>query len=165
VNARAIAIAAAVITTVSHASADDVSVTAGAQLGVVFPYGVRGTATYQPAQGRAWDLDLAWQPSANWQSYSVGVATRPLRGVLFAGMRLRYLQLHPPWSRGFDGSFDHQLGVEAELGVRARIGPQRRFEITAALGVLAVPSGDTRLPVLYIASIGFGYELWTAPRD
>lgn len=158
---------AAFVCTAAMASADELApaaarldVAAGVHVGVLFPFGIDGVATYQPPAGRPWDLDVSWQPSAGWQSYSVGAGTRPFHGMMFGGVRARYLQLHPPWSRGFDGSHDHQLGLGVELGARVRLGGDGQLVATAALGAFAVPSGDTRLPVLYTLTLGIAHRAW-----
>jgi len=139
-----------------------VRVAAGAQLGVVFPFGLDGIAIGELSGGRRVAVDLSWQPSAYWQSYSLGAAFHPLRGPWFAGGRLRYLQLHAPWSRGFDGDLDHQLGLGVELGARGWLDGRRRLLGTVSIGVLVVPSDNTSLPLLYTLCLGLAYGVWSS---
>ncbi len=156
---------AGLVLAASTAAADvpaRLDVAVGANVGVLFPFGIDGIATYRSPTGHVWNADLSWQPSAGWQSYSLGADAQPLRVPLFAGARVRYLQLHPPWSRGFDGSHDHQLGVGLEVGTRFRLGAEGQFVCTAALGAFAIPSGDTELPVLYTLTLGVAHRVWAA---
>ncbi|MEI8258890.1 MAG: hypothetical protein WCJ30_24745, partial [Deltaproteobacteria bacterium] len=88
----------------------------GAQFGVAPFFGLFGMATFY-AQGRPrWDADVLWEPSGYLQSYSVGGAYHIVDSMFFVGARLRLLQLHAPWTRGYEVNADNHLGVGLEAG-------------------------------------------------
>jgi hypothetical protein len=145
------------------APAPELRIAVGGQLGVVFPVGLDGLVLLDRGDRHLFDVDVSWQPSAYWQSYAVGGAWHPFGGALFVGGRLRWLQLHPPWSRGYDADLDDQLGLGLEVGLRGWLDGRRRFLGTVTLGALAVPSDDTELPILYTVSVGLAYRVWATP--
>lgn len=143
-----------------RAGADELSVRtyAGASLGAPFPLTVQGTSVLERSGRRLASFDLGWAPSRYWQSYELGAAWHPFGNAWLAGARLRYLQLHPPWSRGFDPDFDHQFAVGGELGARFLVAG--RWLGTASVGGFGVPFGDADLPVFFTLNVGVGYEVW-----
>ncbi|HEX2731617.1 MAG TPA: hypothetical protein VHM70_08435, partial [Polyangiaceae bacterium] len=151
----------AAVPTTQEPARPELRLAVGGEVGLLFPFGIDGLLLLERGQQHSLDLDLSWQPSAYWQSYSVGGAYHPFGNAWFAGGRVRWLQLHAPWSRGYDSDFDNVLGLGLELGARGWFDRGQRVLGTAALGVLFVPSGDTSLPVLYTLSLGVA---WGAVR-
>ncbi len=135
---------------------------AGVAVGAPFPLTVQAVLRVARADGRAgFDADASWSPSRDWQSYDAGGAYHPFGNPFFVGLRLRLLQLHPPWSRGFDGAFDDQPAVGLELGARGWLDRSRRLLGSVTVSATAVTSGNTSLPIFYTLSAGIAYDVWS----
>ncbi|MBN2360836.1 MAG: hypothetical protein JXR83_15380 [Deltaproteobacteria bacterium] len=130
------------------------SLLVGGQAGTPHAVGLQVGLLSLRHQRPVWEVGLAWEPSGYLQSYSAGVAYHPFGNILFVAERVRYLQLHPPWSRGFDPDFDHQFAFGPELGVRGWIGPGRRLRGSLALGTYYIASGNMNLPLVLTLNAG-----------
>lgn len=170
-----VVIAAALAAGAAPARADDgpeakapphaLRLAAGVAVGAPFPLTLGAVLRVPRADGRAGlDVDAAWSPSRDWQSYDVGGAYHPFGNPFFVGARLRLLQLHPPWSRGFDAAFDDQPAVGVELGARGWLDGGRRLLGSVTVSATAVPSTNTSLPVFYTLSAGLAYDVWARAR-
>ncbi len=135
----------------------------GAQLGLPLPLALEATGRLARGGEPFLDLNLRWEPSAQLQSYSVAVDWHPFASGLWAGARLRWLQLQPPWSRAFDGHFDNQLGVGLELGYR-RAFLADRLALSASLGAAVLPAASADLPLLVTLNLGAAYSLALAAK-
>jgi hypothetical protein len=125
--------------------------------GTLFLIGVQGALAFVDAHGRAlFDAELCWEPSPYRQSYSVAAAWYPFGNVPFVAGRVRYLQLHAPWSRGFDARFDHALGLGLEVGLRDRLFGTPLVG-TLALGFTAVLPTAVDLPVAVHLAVGLAW--------
>ena len=113
-----------------------------------------------PAEGNPrWQIDAVWEPSNYLQSYSLGGSYHPWDKVFFVGARLRLMQLHAPWSRGFRARTDNQLALGPEIGVRFSIGAAPRFLPFASLGVIFFPSETLSLPPMFSLNLGVAVDL------
>jgi hypothetical protein len=131
----------------------------GTQLALFMPFSVTGTWAFS-RKGEPWvDADLNVEMSHMLQFYSAGGAYHPLGWHFFAGGRAGLLQLHEPWSRGFDPEFDNQIGIEPELGFRGWLF-KRRLMYSVSTGALWVPSSNTDLPLLYRIKVGVAYRVF-----
>ncbi|MBI3555866.1 MAG: hypothetical protein HY074_06360 [Deltaproteobacteria bacterium] len=128
------------------------------QLGLLMPFGVTGTMMFTKNDHPEWDVDLTWEPSNYLQSYSVGGAYHPFKGAFFVGARIREMQLHAPWSRGYDPHFDNQLGIGPEIGFRGWFDKGQRWLGSVSVGAIYIPSDNTLLPVLYTLNVGLAYR-------
>jgi hypothetical protein len=106
-----------------------------------------------------WDLDFFWEPSNYLQSYSFGGAYHPWDRVLFIGGRIRWMQLHPPFSRGFHARRDNQPGLGPEIGVRLAFGREQTFLPFASFGAIFFPSATISLPPMYTLNAGIAFGL------
>ena len=108
-----------------------------------------------PGEGKLrWEIDVVWEPSNYLQSYSVGGAYHPWDKIFFVGARLRFMQLHAPWSRGFQARTDNQIAIGPEIGVRFPVGASPRFLPFASLGAIFFPSATLSLPPMYSLVVG-----------
>lgn len=133
---------------------------AGVQLGILLPLGVDGALMLTKDAHPQWDIDVSWEPSNYWQSYSVAGAYHPLANAFFVGSRVRLLQLHAPWSRGYDAELDRQLGLGPELGLRGWLDKDQRWLGLVSVGALYVASDNTSLPLLYTLNVGLSYRVF-----
>jgi hypothetical protein len=130
---------------------------AAAELGLLMPVG-SGAMLALPNDDRLrWDIDFTWEPSNYLQSYSLGGAYHPWDRALFVGARARFMQLHPPFSRGFHARRDNQLAFGPELGVRFAIGRENRFVPFASVGAIFFPSETSSLPPMYTLDLGLAF--------
>ena len=137
----------------------DYSVAAGLKVGVLMPVGL-GAMLSLPGDGPVrWQIDVVWEPSNYLQSYSVGGAYHPWGKLVFAGARLRFMQLHAPWSRGFRARTDNQIALGPEIGVRFSFGARPRVLPFASLGVIFFPSETLSLPPMVSLDIGAAVDL------
>ena len=137
----------------------DYALAAGLKLGVLLPVGL-GAMLSLPGDGKVrWQIDVVWEPSNYLQSYSVGGSYHPWDKVFFAGARLRLLQLHAPWSRGFRARTDNQLALGPEIGVRFSFGSAPRVLPFASLGVIFFPSETLSLPPMVSLDIGAALDV------
>jgi hypothetical protein len=89
-----------------------------------------GGVALQPAPGDFSSEDgLAQRYPVEIVPFFEGGTKSGFRGdsAFVAGGRLRYVQMHSPFSRGFEPSTDHQLALGPELGARWLIDGSRRF--------------------------------------
>jgi hypothetical protein len=128
-----------------------------AELGLLMPVGI-GAILALPHEDRLrWDIDFVWEPSNYLQSYSFGGAYHPWDRAFFVGARTRFMQLHPPFSRGFHARRDNQLALGPELGVRFAVGRAQRFVPFASLGAIFFPSETSSLPPMYTLNLGLAF--------
>jgi hypothetical protein len=127
----------------------------GAQAGSVMPGGLMFLFETPRGDHLGWDVDLTWEPSHYLQSYSAALNYHFLDSAFFLGGRLRYMQMHPPFSRGFQPSTDHQLAFGPELGARWLVDGSRRFILFVSIGASFFPGQTLDLPPLYTLNIGF----------
>lgn len=132
----------------------------GAHLGLPILVGLGSTGTFFVNGRPRFDVDVWWEPSGFLQSYSVGGAWRPLDRWFFVGTRVRLMQFQPPWTRGFDGSRDHHLGLSLETGARLRVGPKDKGVISLSLGGTFVPTQSVNLQWLIGLTAGFSWAVW-----
>jgi hypothetical protein len=128
----------------------------GAHLGALFPFGVDAIASLSSDERPLWDLDASWEPSGYQQSYSLGAAYHPFRNALFIGARIREMQMHAPWSRGYDSRVDNEWGGGLEAGVRGRLWGSR-FLGSFSLGAFYVTNEVSSLPVMFTLNVGLAY--------
>lgn len=129
----------------------------GAEVGFPFIVGVKSTGTFF-ANGRPrFDVDVAWEPSAALQSYSVGGAYHILDRWFFVGARLRLVTFQPPWARGAVVPY---LGLGLEAGARIRVGPGDKGVISIALHGTGVPAQASNLQWLIGLSAGFSWSVF-----
>lgn len=133
---------------------------AGVQLGILLPLGVDGALMLTKDAHPEWDIDVSWEPSNYWQSYSVAGAYHPLANAFFVGSRVRLLQLHAPWSRGYDAELDRQLGLGPEVGLRGWLDKGQRWLGLVSVGAIYVASDNTSLPLLYTLNVGLSYRVF-----
>jgi hypothetical protein len=126
----------------------------GVEAGSVMPVGLTFLFTLPRGDKLRTDLDLTWEPSNYLQSYSFGMNYHFFDSAFVAGGRLRYLQMHAPWSRGFEPRTDHQLALGPELGARWLIDGSRRFMLFFLLGASFFPGQTLSLPVMYTINLG-----------
>jgi len=138
----------------------DLFVLVGGQAGAPLSYGLQASLLSLQRDRPRWEVDLSWEPSSFLQSYSAGVAYFPFGNLFFVAERVRYLQLHAPWSRGFDPDLDQQFAFGPELGVRSWLGPWRRFRGSLALGAFYIASGNMNLPIVVTLSAGLAVCAW-----
>lgn len=135
------------------------SLAAGAKLGMLNPIGL-GAMLSLPGEGKVrWQIDVVWEPSNYLQSYSIGGSYHLWDKVFFAGARLRLMQLHAPWSRGFRARTDNQLALGPEIGVRLSLGAAPRVLPFASLGIIFFPSETLSLPPMISLDIGAAVDL------
>jgi hypothetical protein len=130
---------------------------AAAEVGLLMPVGVGAMLTLPHEERFRWDIDFTWEPSNYLQSYSFGGAYHLWDRAFFAGARARFMQLHPPFSRGFHARRDNQLALGPELGVRFPIGRDKRFVPFASLGAIFFPSATSSLPAMYTLNLGLAF--------
>jgi hypothetical protein len=140
-------------------SRETFALAAGVQLGTLLPVGLGAMLSIPGENNVRWQIDVVWEPSNYLQSYSVGGSYHPWEKVFFAGARLRFMQLHAPWSRGFRARTDNQFALGPELGVRFSLGARPRFLPFASLGVIFFPSGTLSLPPMFSIDIGTAVDL------
>jgi hypothetical protein len=128
-----------------------------AQLGLLLPAGIGAVLSLPHEDRLRWDIDFVWEPSNYLQSYSFGGAYHPWDRALFVGARARFMQLHPPFSRGFQARRDNQLALGPEIGVRFAVGRENRFVPFASLGVIFFPSETSSLPPMYTLNVGLAF--------
>jgi hypothetical protein len=131
------------------------SIYLGAQAGSVMPLGVTALLLIPSGDQMRWDLDLTWEPSHYLQSYSFGLNYHFFDNAIVAGTRLRYLQMHPPFTRGFRSEIDNQFAVGPELGLHWSVDSGRYLLLFVALGASFFPGSTLELPVLYTLNLGF----------
>ena len=129
----------------------------GLQAGGLFPVGLFVMARHSSPDGAPrWDADVSWEPSGYLQSYSLGAAYHPGGGSVFVGARLRLLQLHAPWSRGYVAGEDDHFAAGAEVGLRRRLGA--RWLAAASVGAFRADRRDLSLPALYTLNVGVAWR-------
>jgi hypothetical protein len=129
----------------------------GGHLGFPHLIGATALATSWRDDRPFGDLDFTWEPSGLLQSYSVGAAYRPLKNLLFTGVRARLLQTHAPWSRNFSFTGDQFFGLGLEAGVRPAIS---KGQVTVALQATWIPAQIAQLQWLVGLRAGFTWEVW-----
>jgi hypothetical protein len=129
----------------------------GAEAGSVMPVGLMFLFEVPRGDHMRWDLDLTWEPSNYLQSYSFALNYHFFDSGFFAGVRLRYVQMHSPFSRGFQPSTDHQFALGPELGARWLIDGSRRFMLFFSLGASFFPGQTLDLPALYTLNLGIAF--------
>ena len=132
---------------------------AAAEVGLLMPVGLGTIFSLAYEQRPRWDFDFFWEPSNYLQSYSLGGAYHPFDRIFFVGARVRWIQLHPPFSRGFHARRDNQPALGPEIGVRLTLGRDRTFLPFASLGATFFPSATTSLPPMYTLNVGMGLAL------
>jgi hypothetical protein len=140
-------------------SRETYALAAGVELGTLMPVGL-GAMLSIPGENKVrWQIDVVWEPSNYLQSYSVGGSYHPWDKVFFAGARLRLVQLHAPWSRGFRARTDNQFALGPEIGVRFSLGARPRFLPFASFGVIFFPSETLSLPPMFSIDVGTAVDL------
>lgn len=129
----------------------------GGQVGFPFILGVQSTGTFFASGRPRFDVDVAWEPSVQLQSYSVGGAYHVLDRAFFVGGRVRLLQFQPPWARGGGDAF---LGLGLEAGARLRVGPEQKGVVTLALHGTVVPAQASNLSMLIGLTAGFAWSVF-----
>lgn len=129
----------------------------GGQVGFPYLLGVTSTGTFFKAGKPRFDVDVAWEPSVQLQSYSVGAAYHVLDRAFFVGGRLRMLQYQAPWARGPVELF---FGMGLELGLRLRVGPSEKGVINLALHGTFVPGQAVNLATIVGLSAGFSWSVF-----
>ena len=129
----------------------------GGQVGFPYLLGITSTGTFFKQGKPRFDVDVAWEPSVQLQSYSVGGAYHLLDRAFFVGGRVRLLQYQPPWARG---PVDLFLGLGLELGARLRVGPSDKGVITISLHGTFVPGQASNLSTLIGLSAGFSWAVF-----
>ena len=125
----------------------------GAKIGWPQPVGLQATIVNQ-----RWEADLLIEPSMYWQSVSLGAAYYPFDNPLTVGARVRWLQLHAPWGRGYNWELDNATAAGVELGGRWPL-LKDRAHLKVAIGFTASPWGPVKIPPLITADVGFAYKL------
>lgn len=134
-------------------------VVVAAQLGLPHPIGIAAVATRLRAGRPLLDVDALLEPSRYLQSYSVGAAYHLAGSAFVVGPRLRWLQLHPPWSRGYVAGMDDRLGLSLEAGVRRPVGAGGRYVLSATLGAEHQVAQGSSLAWLVTLHVGLGYAV------
>jgi len=129
------------------------------KLGVPQPVGIQALYSLADGQGPRWDLDLLLEPSLYQQSMGVGAGFRPFHNALVVGARARWLQLHPPWSRGYVFALDSALGLGPELGARWGLLSDDRLLVSLTAGGLFSPWGRAALPPMITMDLGVGWKI------
>lgn len=150
---------AALALLVPAASAAAPDLTLAGKIGLPQPVGVQALATFSDERGPRWDLDLLVEPSRYQQSLSAGGAFRPFHNAVTVGVRARWLQLHPPWSRGYVFALDNALGLGPEIGGRWTLLREERLYLSALLGGIFCPRLRTALPPLLTADLAVGWRI------
>lgn len=141
----------------AHAAEPELRVHVGGQVGFPYLLGVSSTGTFFKDGRPRFDVDVAWEPSVQLQSYSVGGAYHVLDRAFFVGGRLRVVQYQPPWARGPVELF---LGLGLELGLRLRVGAEGKGVVLIALHGTFVPGQATNLNTLVGLSAGFSWSVF-----
>jgi len=131
---------------------------AGAQVGTLLPGGAQAQLGFSDGARPTWDLDLLVEPSRLLQSVSLGAAWRPFHNALAVGGRARWLQLHPPWSRGYQARYDNALALGLEAGGRWGVLAGARLQLSAGAGAFLTPLGAD-LPLLLELHAGAAWRL------
>jgi hypothetical protein len=129
------------------------------KLGWFQPVGAQALLSLADARGPRWDLDLLVEPSRYWQSMSLGGGFRPLHNALTLGARARWIQQHPPWSRGYVFALDNALALGPEIAGRWTLGAQDRLMISLAVGGVFSPWGRAALPPMFTLDLGVGWRV------
>lgn len=130
----------------------------GVRAGAPHLVGLSAAGSLELRSGRALELDALWEPSAQLQSYSLGAA---LRGrLLSGGARVRWLQFHAPWTRGFQPGWHDHLGLGLEGGLHWLFGPRDRLRLGAGVAVSFVPTQAPGLQWLLGAHVGAALTLF-----
>jgi hypothetical protein len=129
------------------------------KLGLNQPVGAQALLSLQDERGPRWDLDLLVEPSRQWQSLSLGGAFRPFHNALAVGVRARWLQLHPPWSRGYVFALDSAFAVGPELGGRWGLLSDDRLMLGLGLGAVFSPWGRAALPGTLTVDLSLGWKV------
>jgi hypothetical protein len=129
------------------------------KLGLSQPVGAQVLVNLSDERGPRWDLDLLVEPSRQWQSLSVGGAFRPFHNALHLGARARWMQLHPPWSRGYVFALDNALAVGPELGGRWGMLSDDRLMLGLGVGAVFSPWGRAALPTTYTLDLSVGWKV------
>jgi hypothetical protein len=84
--------------------------------------------------------------------------------MFFVGARLRLVQLHAPWSRGYEAAFDNHLGLGLEAGLRAPVGPEGKLLVLLALGGSWLPTAGPSSSGLITLNAGLAWGVYTHAR-
>jgi hypothetical protein len=145
------------------ARADDalsVRMHVGGQVGFPHFVGVEALGSLRVGDQPRLDVDLLWEPSNYLQSYSLGVAWRPV-GILAVGPRFRALQFAAPWSRTAAATNQTFLGLGLEAGVRVPVAT--RGLVKFSLGATFVPAQASNLQLLVGLTAGFAWGIADFP--
>jgi hypothetical protein len=127
---------------------------------LLLPFGMDGIAMVSTDGRPRWDIDASWEPSGYRQSYSVGGAFHPFHGAFFVGARIREMQMHAPWSDGYNARFDNEWGGGLETGFRGRLfnaHGDSRILGSFSVGAFYVTNAVSDLPVMYTLNVGLAY--------
>jgi hypothetical protein len=150
---RALLLGLALVATAAQADEQlTVRLHAGAQVGFPHIVGVTALGSVRVDGVSKLDVDLLWEPSAYVQSYSLGVAWRPV-GILAVGPRLRALTFGAPWSRDVVATVQTYFGLGLDLGVRVPVADKGLLLIGAQ--ATWVPAEAPNLQLLIGLSVGF----------
>jgi hypothetical protein len=130
----------------------------GARVDNVFPVGLQAQLGFGRDDRPTWDLDLLVEPSRAWQALGVGAAWRPFHNAFALGGRARWLQLAPPWSRGYHFAWDNALSLGLDLGGRWTLA-QDRLQLSAGLGAFVTPIAVPEVPPLIEAHLGAAWRV------
>ncbi len=129
------------------------------KLGWPQPVGAQALLSLADGRGSRWDVDLLIEPSRYQQSVSLGGGFRPFRAAFVVGARARWLQLHPPWSRGYVGALDNAVAVGPEIGGRWGLLADDKLLLSLGLGGLFSPWGRAALPPMVTLDLGVGWKV------
>lgn len=127
------------------------------KLGWYQPVGAQALMSLADGRGPRWDLDLLVEPSRYWQSVSLGGGFRPFHNALAVGARARWLQLHPPWSRGYVFALDNAVALGPEIAGRFALGSRDKLMLSLTLGGVFSPWGRAALPPMFTLDLGVGW--------
>ncbi len=130
-----------------------------AKLGWPQPVGVHALMSLADEQGPRWDLDLLVEPSSYQQSLSAAVGFRPFHNALALNARVRWLQRHPPWARGYIFAVDNAITLSPEVHGRWTLGAEDKLLISAGLGGLFSPWGRAAMPPMFTIDLGVGWQV------
>lgn len=126
----------------------------GGQVGLPHIVGVTAQGSVRVDGTPRLDVDLLWEPSAYLQSYSLGVAWRPI-GMLAAGPRFRIVQFGAPWSRNVPATNQTFFGLGLDVGLRIPVAD--RGLVNVGLGATWVPAETPNLQLLFGLTAGFSW--------
>lgn len=130
----------------------------GVQSSNIFPVGISAQFEHFKNDKPFLNYEIILEASGNWQALGFDASIKPFSNPLALGVKIRWVQLHPPWSRAYNFAFDNAISPGILVFGDWFLLEQDQLKLKTGLGFFDT-FGTTKMPVIFEVFAGVAWQI------